>query len=148
MYYSNWFVVSYILFSACFTKCSAKCAHQIRVTLKRNLSTLLKKSDIVTKSELVSVNATLGAQHKQYHALLIYCCDFGTQRAFWPRWAREGGLGRHAGGALFLWLPQSQSLSAGHIRDLGVVILKVWCAQNTSIFRHKNLWCSEWRAIC
>jgi len=61
-----------------------------------------KKSDIVTKSELVSVNATLGAQHKQYHALLIYCCDFGTQRAFWPRWAREGGLGRHAGGALFL----------------------------------------------
>ncbi len=43
MYYSNWFVMSYILFSACFTKCSAKCTHQIRVTLKINLSTLSQK---------------------------------------------------------------------------------------------------------
>ncbi len=63
MYYSNWFVMSYMLFLACFTKCSVKCTHQIRVTFKRNVSTSSKKLDIVTKSELViktcSVNAAL-----------------------------------------------------------------------------------------
>ncbi len=43
MYYSNWFVMSYILFLACFTKCSVKCKHWIRVTFKRNVSMSSKK---------------------------------------------------------------------------------------------------------
>ncbi len=43
MYYSNWFVRSYMLFLACFTKCSVKCTHRIRVTFKRNVSTRLQK---------------------------------------------------------------------------------------------------------
>ncbi len=43
MYYSNWCVMSYMLFLACFTKCSVKCTHRIRVTLTRNVSTSSKK---------------------------------------------------------------------------------------------------------
>lgn len=43
MYYSNWFVMSYVLFLARFTECSVKCTHHIRVTFKRNISTSSKK---------------------------------------------------------------------------------------------------------
>ncbi len=43
MYNSNRFVMSYMLFLACFTKCSVKCTHRLWVTLKRNVSTSSKK---------------------------------------------------------------------------------------------------------
>ncbi len=75
MYYSNWCVMSYMLFLACFTKCSVKCTHRIRVTLTRNVSTSSKKSDIVPKSELViktcSVNAAIVTSELSHHVLCV-----------------------------------------------------------------------------
>ncbi len=82
MYYSNWFVMSYMLFFTCFTKCSVKCTHRKRVTFKRNVSTLCKKSDIVTKSELViktcSVNAATEINRAVYwdtHSIRVITCS-------------------------------------------------------------------------
>ncbi len=63
--------MSCMLFLACFTKCSVKCTHRIRVTFKRNVITSPKRWGIFTESELVIKTCSVKAAGETLPLCLI-----------------------------------------------------------------------------